>query len=232
MQSLAQILFRGRSNLKSFSERHLIFTALMNNNNTICQLKRTAKSDPQKAFTLFYKNYYGKLLRFAMTFFHNRTLAEDAVSEVLIRLLRKRNDLFFIENFEGYLYQYVKNEALNNIKLNRTKVGASIEESSHEILPDLMDPHQRLVEHELRYCVSTLIESLPPKRKMVYRLIKDEGMRYKDVAGIMDISERTVEVHLKIAVQDLRLAVSNHFNETAMGSFRSKQSKDCHVQDV
>ncbi len=63
---------------------------------------------------------------------------------------------------------------------------------------------------ELRSVIFQAVESLSPKRKMVYKLIKDEEMSYKEVALLMGISERTVEVHIKYAMKMIRLVVSNY----------------------
>lgn len=185
----------------------------MEKNTNIYLLQHLALIDDQKAFTLFFNSYYDRLIRFAKLLVADRSIAEDTVSEVLIRLLGKREQLFFIENFEGYLFLAVKNEALNHLKSVKVKRMISFQDTSQQTLSDRMDPHEKLIGHELRHCVYEVIERLPPKRKMVYKLVKDEGLRYKDVAGIMAISQRTVEVHLKIAVSEVRNAVVRHFSE-------------------
>jgi len=49
---------------------------------------------------------------------------------------------------------------------------------------------------------------------MVFKLIKDEGMSQKEVAILMDLSTRTVEVHLKLAIKDLRKTIKDYFDES------------------
>ncbi len=177
-------------------------------------LVRIARSDDKEAFTCLFNRYYSRLVQFAMLFVSNHTLAEDVVSEVLIRLLRRRKELSGIENFQGYLFQSVKNEAINQLKhQRRDQVFRPIDNEKDIFLPDVTDPHECLVEKELREAVSAIVEALPPKRRMVYRLIKDEGMRYKDVSVLLEISERTVEVHLKLAIRELRETLTKHFLE-------------------
>jgi RNA polymerase sigma-70 factor (ECF subfamily) len=177
-------------------------------------LTRIADSDDKTAFTGLFNRYYNRLVQFAMLFVSSHSLAEDVVSEVLIRLLRKRKELASIENFQGYLFQSVKNEALNQLKLQKKEqLFKPIDYEEDIFLPDLADPHEWMVEKELREIVTAIVEKLPPKRRMVYKMIKDEGMRYKDVSALLEISERTVEVHLKIAIGELREAVTKHFLE-------------------
>ena len=85
-------------------------------------------------------------------------------------------------------------------------------------IQDRMDPHEMLVGIELYGQINKLIERLPPKRQQVYRLIKDDDMCYKDVAKLMDISERTVEVHLKIAVRELRSSIVGYLEGCYSGT--------------
>lgn len=177
-------------------------------------LSRIAESDDKAAFTCLFNLYYNRLVQFAMVFVASHSLAEDVVSEVLIRLLRKRKELNSIQNFPAYLFQSVKNEGLNQLKLQKKeRLFMPLDDEDDVFFPDLTDPHEWMVEKELRGIVTTIVEKLPPKRRMVYKMIKDEGMKYKDVAELLEISERTVEVHLKIAIRELREAVTKHFME-------------------
>lgn len=178
-------------------------------------LNRLAESDDKSAFTIFFNEYYSRLIQFAMLFVHSYSLAEDVVSEVLIRLVRRRKELCNIQNFKGYLFQSVKHEALNQLKQYKRQrdVLKPLEDEKDHFLPDLVDPCEQLLEKELRAIVFKIVNELPPKRRMVYKLVKDEGMRYRDVAELLEISERTVEEHLKIAVRSLREGVTAYFAE-------------------
>lgn len=142
-------------------------------------------------------------------------MAEDVVSEVLIRLLRKRRTLVTIKNFQGYLFQAVKNEALNQLKLHKRYSYHTMpaEHEKDHFLPDVIDPCEKLLEKELRERITVIVEALPPKRRMVYKLVKDEGLRYKEVGELLNISERTVEEHIKIAVRELRQGVTQYLDE-------------------
>jgi RNA polymerase sigma-70 factor (ECF subfamily) len=183
-------------------------------------LVQIAESDDKDAFTALFNRYYDRLVQFAMLFVPVHSLAEDVVSEVMIRLLRKRRELASIGNFQAYLFTAVKNEALNQLKLIRKeRLFKPIDNEKDIFLPDISDPHEYMVEKELSEMIAGVIERLPPKRRMVYRLVKDEGLRYKEVSELLDISERTVEVHLKIAIRELRQAVANHLTEKPKTGF-------------
>jgi RNA polymerase sigma-70 factor (family 1) len=187
----------------------------MNKSDVIFLLRTTALRDDREAFRLFFHYYYTRLVRFALLFDSSRFGAEDTVSEVMVRMFRRRKELFLLENFEPYLFRAVKNEALNKLRSEKAFL------SFHQVLfsgniHDRIDPHEMLMGVELYGQVNKLIQKLPPKRQQVYRLIKDDGMCYKDVAKLMDISERTVEVHLKIAVRELRSAIIGYLEGAAV----------------
>ena len=178
-------------------------------------LQRIAIHDDQKAFSEFFDCYHSRLIKFASLYVPNYDQAEEIVSEVLIKLLKKRKTLHEIEKFEGYLFTMIKNQSLNYIKQNKKNINhLSIENAEDFFSTERIDPYEKYLESELRDLLNKAIELLPPKRQMVFKLIKDEGMSQKEVADLMDISIRTVEVHLKLAVKDVRKIIKDHFTES------------------
>ncbi|WP_158531129.1 RNA polymerase sigma factor [Algoriphagus chordae] len=161
------------------------------------------------AFTELFKRYHSKLITFATCFLPNYEEAEDMVSEVFIRLLQNQSQLMEIDNFEGYLYYSVKNQCLNQLKKNKRK-------SSLFSPIDLQDfktneytqPLEQLVASELRDKIAGCVDRLPHKRRLVYKMIKDDGLKIKEVSKLLDIAEKTVKKHLELAVRDLRAEIS------------------------
>ena len=175
---------------------------------------KIAEEDDRQAFETFFNAYHARLIQFAMLFTCNYQQAEDVVSEVFIRILRKKKNLATIENIESYLFFSVKNESINHIKKDNQRRQIRIQDNEFDYLvSEYTDPVQKLIDDELRNFVTATIEALPPKRKIAYKLVKDEGMTYKQAAELLDISERTVEVHLKLAVKELRKALSQYLKK-------------------
>lgn len=178
-------------------------------------LQKIALHDDQKAFSIFFDFYHPKLIKFAHLYVSNYVQVEEIVSEVLIKLLKKRKTLHEIEKFEGYLFTMIKNQSLNYIKQNKKNLNHLSSENIEDFFSaERIDPYEKYLESELRDLLNKTIELLPPKRQMVFKLIKDEGMSQKEVAELMDISARTVEVHLKLAVKDVRKIIKDHFTES------------------
>lgn len=172
--------------------------------------KRISEGD-KKAFDIFFAQSYPKLVQFARIFVDSEEQAEDVVSDVLTNMLIHRKKVFILNNFEGYLYSSVKNKALSLIRKNLVAVHYFQDKcKEHQNNLTFVDPYDLLVEQEIQNIVIKVIEGLPPKRKLVFQLIREEGLSYRKVAELLDISDRTVEVHLKLAVKALRKRVREY----------------------
>lgn len=182
---------------------------------------RIAVENDRESFNIFFKHYHGRLIRFALLFVRSYDQAEDIVSNVLVRILKRREKVFLMDNFEAYLFRAIKNEAINYLKKEKKLTAHSIDEEEDFICSEFVDPLEKLITDELRLMITQTVEALSPRRRMVYKLIKDEGLKYKEVADLLDISERTVEVHLKLAIQEIREVVIKYIKTSQRGAGES-----------
>jgi RNA polymerase sigma-70 factor (family 1) len=185
-----------REKMTNIPDKNLIFKQISEGN--------------KEAFDTFFERYYPKLVRFAQIFVDSQQQAEDVVSDVLTNMLINRKKVFLLDNFDGYLYSSIKNKALSSIRKNKVADSYSQEERKYQNIFTFVDPHHLLVEHEFENVINKVIENLPPKRKMVFKLIREEGLSYCQVADLLDISDRTVEVHLSLAIKALRKKVEEY----------------------
>ena len=172
--------------------------------------KKIAAENDKQAFTLFFNEYYANMLQFAMLYVSHFEQAEDIVSNVMVRLIKKAKNIAEIQNFESYLFITVKNEALDYLKKEKRRKYVVIDSENDFFLKEYEDPYEKLIEKELRNLIFSTVESLPPKRKMVYKMVKDEHLTYKEVAALLDISQRTVNVHVTMAVKEIKSTVEKY----------------------
>ena len=172
--------------------------------------QRIAENNDREAFTLFFKEYYANLIQFAMLFVPQFEQAEDIVSNVMIRLIKKAKDICKVKNFDSYLFIVVRNEALDYLKKEKKHRFIVIDSENDFFLKEYVDPCEKLIEKELRDLIFDTVESFPPKRRMVYKLVKDENLSYKEVANLMDISIRTVGVHITVAVKEIKKVLGRY----------------------
>ncbi|WP_343851004.1 RNA polymerase sigma-70 factor [Algoriphagus jejuensis] len=190
-------------------------------------LHRVSVNSDKEAFSELFKRYHSKLVSFASCFLSEHEEAEDMVSEVFVRLLQKGEELQDIENFEGYLYYSVKNQCLNQLKKNKRKNRLFTQLDQQDLnTGEYTQPLQQLLTTELRQKIASCVDSLPQKRKLVYKMVKDDGLKIGEVAKLLDIAEKTVKKHLELAVRDLRTEIelyqSTHFKQTKIVSIISK----------
>lgn len=188
-------------------------------------LSRIANANDERAFSTFFDHYHTRLMNLAMLYITQYDQAEEVVSEVFMKLLSMKGKLLEIERFEGYLFMIVKNHALNHLKsMKKSKDDIMIDDIKDHMTTDFAGPDNKLINDDLRLALNQAVQKLPPKRGLVFKMIKDEGMSYREVSKILEISERTIEVHLKLAIQDLRVELKSfyeaHKNDVQMSNQR------------
>lgn len=177
-------------------------------------LHRIADENDQAAFKIFFTFYHPKLIAFALLFVKSHHHAEDIVSDTLVQLLKRRKKAFKMENFEGYLFMMIKNHSLNYLKKKSNRIVSGDASFDKDCLTsEYLNPLEQILDAELRERITEVVEALPPQRKMVYKLIKDEGLKYKEVAQLMDLSVKTIENHLSAALKDLKQAIRIYLSE-------------------
>lgn len=171
-------------------------------------LDRISINCDKAAFSELFKRYHSKLVSFATCFLPHFGEAEDMVSEVFIRLLQNHQQLKDIENFEGYLYYSVKNQCLNQLKKNkRTKNLFTPLDLQDYKTREYTQPLEQLLATELREKIAACVDGLPQKRRLVYKMIKDDGLNVKEVAKLLDIADKTVKKHLELAVREVKTEI-------------------------
>jgi RNA polymerase sigma-70 factor (ECF subfamily) len=177
-------------------------------------LLRIAENDDKEAFTSFFNLFYSRLINFSLFFLPSRQDAEDVVSEVMIKLLRQRQSLPKIPHIESYLYSAVKNQSINQQKKNKIRRYDCLTElNTHSFSDHNVPPLDNILEDELRQLVFTTIDKLPAQRRMIYKMIKDDGLKTREVAVLLELSEKTIKKHLELAIRDLRKALQSYRND-------------------
>lgn len=164
----------------------------------------------EKSFEKLFNLFYGRLVSFSEHYTHNRELSEEIVSEVFVKIWNKRKEIGDINNIESYLFIAVKNQSLNN--LSKTQFSSIEVSAMHQPelsnLIEVFNPEKELETQELLHSINIAIDSLPPQCRTVFKMIKEDGMKYKEVAEILNISSRTVETQLVRALKRLDVALA------------------------
>ena len=173
-------------------------------------LHRIATADDRRAFEQFFSRYYSRLLKFATLHVHSRELAEEIVSDVFVKIWQRRTALLDIKSMDSYLYTAIRNQSLNYLQKSDSQHTLSLDEATVPLQVDGGSPERTLLLSELQGEISHAVDRLPPQCKIIFKLIREDGLKYKEVAEILGISTKTIEVQIGIAIKKLTAALQGH----------------------
>ena len=172
---------------------------------------KLSESPGGNLYDFFFNKYYPKLIWTALIFVKQQSKAEEVVSDVMYNIFRKIEKLAKTDNIEGYIYISVRNQSLKYLRKNKPLVYFdNFEREAGLRLTTSVSPEYEYQENEFRHIITSTIQSLPPKRKLVFRLIKEDGLKYNDVAKLLNLSVKTVETHMGLALKTLRECIRNY----------------------
>ncbi|OJU24566.1 MAG: hypothetical protein BGN92_04310 [Sphingobacteriales bacterium 41-5] len=163
-------------------------------------LNAIGEQDDTVAFTGLYKYYFSGLVSFAHSIVKDRPFAEQAVENVFVRLWQNRKTLLTIKNISHYLYVSVKHESLNFVSRQKS---IHYEEFGDDFMVTYSNAETLTIGNENLMKISFAINSLPPRCKLIFRLVKEERLKYSEVAQLLEISIKTVEAQLTIALEKI-----------------------------
>jgi RNA polymerase sigma-70 factor (ECF subfamily) len=161
----------------------------------------------EHAFRDLYRHYFVRLYRFCYSIVHQKEPAEEIVHDVFLKLWKRKATISEIKNLEVYLYISVKNHSLNYLRNDHFHHLVDIESLCNDNIQFQADPEALLVSAETIKKVLSAVDQLPPKCKLIFKLIKEDGLKYKDVAALLDLSVKTVEAQLAIAIKKIAQAM-------------------------
>lgn len=165
-----------------------------------------------QAFEKLYLHYYDYLFKFSYSLLKDEKSAEEIVSDTFLNIWRNRLRLLEIENIKIYLYVSVKNLSLRHIRKSKGRFNYLLDDYLIEqIGSTTQNPEDLLVTKELFYTIQQAIESLPPKCKLIFKLVREDGLKYKEIAQLLSISVKTIDAQMAIAskkiIESLKLSV-------------------------
>src|SRR5215467_4616795 len=163
--------------------------------------------DDQFAYKELSTGFYAYLYHFAFSYVKSKQSAEEILSDVFIKIWEKRKDLQKIDNLKVYLYVATRNTALNYVEKQKRAATYEIDESTIALKALYFDPEQLLITAEMMSRIQNAINDLPLKCRLVFKMVKEDGLKYREVAEIMNISVKTVENQLAIALRKIGTAV-------------------------
>lgn len=156
------------------------------------------------AFKLLFDRYYPQVRFFTLGIVKDTFVADDIAQNVFIKVWTKRELIDSGRKFNSYLYSITKNEITDyfrSLVISESLDNALyLKDNDHtdEIIESAYD-----LSH-IKELVMTEVENMPPQRRTVFIMSRLQGLSNDEIATKLDISKRTVERHLNIALHILR----------------------------
>jgi len=165
-------------------------------------IMKVIEHDDYDAFQVLFKRMFSPLCQFCMKFVRSREVAEEVVSDVFYSIWKNRNRLM-VSSPKAYLYTSVRNKGLDHLRKIKKMVHCDLENATH-LTADGADGQEMLVLHELNHAMDKSIARLPKQCKRIYEMSRDEGLKYREIASILQVSVKTVETQMGRALKHLR----------------------------
>jgi RNA polymerase sigma-70 factor, ECF subfamily len=166
------------------------------------ELFHRIKSNDAKALKILFERYYSSLCTFAYKFVKNVHLAEEVVSDVFFNIWIKKEKIEIKLNLKTYMYTAVRNQSLNYLKKNKIHL-EDIETIVKENKISDLNADKFITYEELNNDIEALLQQLPEKRQIIFRMNRIDGLSYKEIAEILSISIHTVQNQMVAAVKFL-----------------------------
>ena len=137
----------------------------------------------------------------------NNEVAEEIVSDTMMKIWDAGSKLALIEKLDAYLFTAIKNCSLTYLHKQKLQI-VSVENMAEADTANNETPYHNLAVNEIEQTIFTCVNKLPPQCLMVYKLVKEEGFSYKKVSTILDISQNTIETHIRIALKRIKASLS------------------------
>jgi RNA polymerase sigma-19 factor, ECF subfamily len=151
-----------------------------------------------------YKLFSKRLHHFARVITRSPEVAEEIVEDVFVKLWSNRHRINEVENLTVYLYVAVKNRSLNAISQKATElIKAPFDDLDIEAAQVVTDPYNLLITAEMMKRMQQAVDNLPPRCKMIFKLVREDGLKHREVAEILNISINTIDVQMAIAIKKI-----------------------------
>jgi len=169
--------------------------------------ERLSLGEDEEALAGLHHLYFYRLYKLACSIVGEKEAAEEIVNDVFLRIWQRRPLLKAVVNPELYLLKCARNRSFEFLRSQRSAVHVGADELHDFPVQWEVSPEQLLISSEMVRYINKAIDQLAPKCKLIFLLVKESNLKYKEVAELLNISVKTVEAQMSIALKKIGLAV-------------------------
>src|SRR5574338_93398 len=185
-------------------------------------LRLIAQNDDQAAYKELFMLLYYRLKKFAYSILKSNEETEELVLDVFLLIWEKRNQLTSIEFPRLYFYTTTRNLALTRINQRKKQVGTAPEDWLVKLNSIYFEPEELFISEETLKKINQAIEDLPPRCRLIFKLVKEDGLHYREVAELLNLSIKTIEAQMAIAFRRIGKCMHLEIRSTTIPSNEKK----------
>jgi RNA polymerase sigma-70 factor, ECF subfamily len=162
----------------------------------------------ERAFEQVFKSHFRTLHAYAFTILKDEAVAEEMVQNVFYKIWEKTEQLNITGSISAYLYRAVHNESLNYLKHLKVRSVYQSQALWH-MKGESDNASKRVLMKELENKLHEALNDLPEQCRLVFQLSRFEELRYREIAGKLGISVKTVENQISKALKILRMKLAD-----------------------
>jgi RNA polymerase sigma-70 factor (ECF subfamily) len=165
-----------------------------------------------KAFSLLFNIWYKDMVLYGGNFLPDQAACEDIVQSVFLKLWSERATLDIETSLKSYLLKAVRNACLDEIRHRHIVLEHESSVLSGNPSVDWADPGSYILYSDLQKHLHRALKRMPAACREAFELNRFEGLKYREIAEKLNVSERTVEVRISKAIDLLRIDLREFYN--------------------
>ncbi|MDP9076465.1 MAG: sigma-70 family RNA polymerase sigma factor [Bacteroidota bacterium] len=174
-------------------------------------LRKCSEGDPA-AFHEIYEQYKTFVFAVVAARLEDQDDAKDITQDIFINLWDARARLAYVRDFKTYLYVLSRNKVISAYRKQSIRI-----KGEGYLLQQLSELEHSAEDHRLAYelnsTIASVVDQLPETMRNCYNLSKNEGKRNAEIAGILNVSEKTVRNNVSEALKRLKLTLQDSHPE-------------------
>lgn len=158
---------------------------------------------PEQSLSSFFLQHQKDLMQFLTYKVQCAETATDLTQETYLRLVRHRK-VDTIENMRAYLFRIANNLALDHLRSRTRQLQRDGGPVTDDLICEAPEPEAVLADRQQLEMLERIIYDLPPKCREVFLMCRVEGKSYAEIGDALTISPRTVESHMRKAMEQIR----------------------------
>jgi RNA polymerase sigma-70 factor (ECF subfamily) len=174
---------------------------------SVAHLYEAIRGGDEYAFAHYYETSLDRLVALVTRITNDSEEARNIAQDTFVKLWQQREHIDPKQSLDGFVSRMAWNAALDFLKRKHAHARFH-DEQLHTQNNEAISGEDRLVVIETARRIKQVVENMPPQRRRVFELSREEHLTYDQIAERLNISYNAVLFHMKAALKDVRVVLS------------------------